>query len=560
MRAEELNTLLSQLISDWESEVVEFKQAGNDFDTDKIGRYFSALCNEANLRDQERGWLIFGVENRRRAVVGSAYRTETDRLNSLKHQIASDTEPGVTFRDIHVLDTPQGRVILFEIPAAPLGIPIAWKGHYYARAGESLAPLGLDKQDEIRGQTRDADWSARRIVEARLDHLDLEALTQARNRFTLKHANRFPAKEIALWSNAVFLDRARLTIEGQVTAAALLLLGKPESSHLLSPHPAQLTWRLEGSEKAYEHFGPPFLLTSTALYQRIRNVQIRILPDGQLLPVELAKYDQAIVLEALHNCIAHQDYRRNGRIVVTERPDQLIFENEGSFFEGRPEDYLTGQRTPRRYRNPFLAQAMVALNLIDTLGYGIHRMMEGQRQRFFPLPDYDLSQPGAVLMTLPGTILDAAYSRLLIQKTELPLEDVIALDRVQKRMPLDDRTARHLKRAGLIEGRKPNFHVSAAVASAAEAKAAYIKTRAMDDSYYRTLVCEYLQKFGQATRADIDDLLRAKLSDALDQKQKLTKIGNLLTSMRKTGIIRNTGPRGYPCWQLVPEGKKYEKV
>ena len=62
------------------------------------------------------------------------------------------------------------------------------------------------------------------------------------------------------------------------------------------------------------------------------------MPDGQLLPVELAKYDQAIVLEALHNCIAHQDYRRNGRIVVTERPDQLIFENEGSFFEGKPED------------------------------------------------------------------------------------------------------------------------------------------------------------------------------------------------------------------------------
>ena len=237
-----------------------------------------------------------------------------------------------------------------------------------------------------------------------------------------------------------------------MTASALLLLGKAESAHLLSPHPAQLTWRLEGPEKAYEHFGPPFLLTSTALYQRIRNIQIRILPDGQLLPVEIAKYDQVIVLEALHNCIAHQDYRRNGRVVVTERPDQLIFENEGSFFEGKPEDYLTGQRTPRRYRNPFLAHAMVALNLIDTLGYGIHRMMEGQRQRFFPLPDYDLSQPGAVRMTLPGTILDAAYSRLLIQKTELPLEDVLSLDRVQKRLPLDDDTVRRLKRARLIEG------------------------------------------------------------------------------------------------------------
>ena len=247
------------------------------------------MSNEVNLRNQDRGWLIFGVDNKSRRVVGSAYRTDNERLNGLKHQVASNTEPGVTFRDIHVLETPQGRVLLLEIPAAPMGIPIAWKGHYYARAGESLTSLGLDKQDEIRSRTRDADWSARRIAEARLDHLDPEALRHARSRFALKHANRFSAKTVAGWSETVFLDRARLTIERHVTATTLLLLGKPEAAHLLSPHPVQITWRLEGPEKAYEHFGPPFLLTTTALYQRIRNIQIRILPDGQLLPVELAK-------------------------------------------------------------------------------------------------------------------------------------------------------------------------------------------------------------------------------------------------------------------------------
>jgi len=389
------------------------------------------------------------------------------------------------------------------------------------------------------------------IAEARLDHLDPEALSQARGRFALKHANRFSTETIKGWSDAVFLDRARLTIEGQVTAAALLLVGRIESSHLLSPHPAQMTWRLEGPERAYEHFGPPFLLASTALYQRIRNIQIRILPDGQLLPVELAKYDQAIVLEALHNCVAHQDYRRNGRIVVTERPDRLIFENEGAFFDGAPEDYLTGQRTPRRYRNPFLAQAMVALNLIDTLGYGIHRMMEGQRQRFFPLPDYDIGWPDTVRMTLPGAILDAAYSRLLIQKTELPLEDVVALDRVQKRLPLDDKTAARLKRAKLIEGRKPNFHVSAAVAETTQAKAAYIKTRSLDDVYYRKLLTDYLAKFEQATRADINDLLESKISDALNPKQKATKISYLLTRMRQDGLVINVGSKKVPIWRLI---------
>ena len=114
--------------------------------------------------------------------------------------------------------------------------------------------------------------------------------------------------------------------------ATLLLLGQPTAAHWLLPHPAQLTWKLEGPERAYEHFGLPFLVTTSELYQRIRNIQIRILPDDQLLAVELAKYDQKIVLEALHNCIAHQDYSLNSRIIVTEKINKLIFENAGRFF------------------------------------------------------------------------------------------------------------------------------------------------------------------------------------------------------------------------------------
>ncbi|PIX55507.1 MAG: transcriptional regulator, partial [Zetaproteobacteria bacterium CG_4_10_14_3_um_filter_54_28] len=58
-----LQSLLSSLIATWENEVVEFKRAGNDYDTNKIGEYFSALANEANLRNVERAWLVFGVDN-----------------------------------------------------------------------------------------------------------------------------------------------------------------------------------------------------------------------------------------------------------------------------------------------------------------------------------------------------------------------------------------------------------------------------------------------------------------------------------------------------------------
>lgn len=253
-----LHTLLEGLIHTWENEVVEFKQAGNDYDTNKIGEYFSALSNEANLRGLERAWLVFGVSNKTRGVVGTSYREDAERLHSLKQQVAQSTEPSVTFRDIHELQHTGGRVLLLEIPAAPRGIPIAWKGHYHARAGESLVSLGLDKQDEIRQQTLAQDWSAQLVPAASLADLDEEALRKARDAFAQKYANRFSSDEVMGWPLPTFLDRARITQNGKVTRTALLLLGKAESAWHLSPYPSQMTWKLVGTERAYQHFAPPF--------------------------------------------------------------------------------------------------------------------------------------------------------------------------------------------------------------------------------------------------------------------------------------------------------------
>ena len=548
-----LEALLKNLIARWEGEVVEFKRAGDGYSTSDIGKYFSALSNEANLRDEEMAWLVFGVDNASRTVAGTDYRPEPERLHSLKMQISEGTEPSITLRDIHELQTPLGRVLLLEIPAAPQGMPIAWKGHYYARAGESLTHLGLDKQDILRGQVGAADWTSQQVPEATLTDLDTTALAKSRESFAMKYANRFSAEEVASWPDAVFLNRARLTQDGHITRATLLLLGKAESAYRLSPHPAQMTLKLEGAEQAYMHFAPPFLLTTTELYQKIRNLPLRILPDDQLVPVEVAKYDRKIVLEALHNCIAHQDYTRNGRVVVIEKPDRLIFESEGAFFEGLPADYVGGHKTPRRYRNPFLTQAMAELNMIDTMGYGIHEMHLGQARRYFPMPDYDLSEPQAVKLTLYGAVVDVAYSRLLIQKTNLPLADILALDRVQKKLPIDDAVVRRLRQAKLIEGRKPHLYVSATVASATAAKADYINTRGQDDEFYVKQITDYLTKFGSASRQEIDKLLLSKLSDALDSTQKQNKIGNLLTGMRIGGVITNAGTRKVPKWVFKKE-------
>ena len=554
MQDTRLLALLDRLIEAWESETVEFKEVRGDYSTDKIGQYFSALANEANLREKEAAWLVFGVRNETRMVVGTNYRTDQERLQSLKSQIAQGAEPSASFREIHEVAHADGRVLLMEIPPAPRGMPIAWNGHYYAREGESLTALSVDKQDRIRQQTIRADWTAVTVPEATLSHLDSAALERARQGFAERYSSRVPAADVAAWDTATFLAKARLTRDGEITRAALLLLGAAESTHLLSPHPAQLTWKLVGEQQANEHFRPPFLLTVTALAHRIRNVQLRLLPPDELIYREISKYDERSILEALYNCVAHQDYSQNSRIIVTEYSDRIVLESVGEFYDGAPDDYALDERVPRRYRNPFLVEAMAELNLIDQMGYGIHRMVQDQVRRFLPLPDYDLSDPAEVRLSIPGAVIDVAYSQLLMVRTDLPLDDVLALDRVQKNLDIDEGSARRLRRAGLIEGRKPHRRITPRVAAATGSMADYIRTRPQADAHYAALFIDFLRRQGHANRGDVEVLLRPMLSEALTEEQKTDKISNLLSKLRRRGVITNTGTRSKPRWVLSYDG------
>jgi ATP-dependent DNA helicase RecG len=554
MTPAELQHQLAMLLAHWEDECVEFKDASDNFSTPDIGKYFSALANEANLRSLASAWLVFGVHNNTRAVIGTDYRRDRQRLMGLKQQMAQGTEPATSFREIHELVHPQGRVLLFEIPAAPRGIPIAWNGHCYARAGESLTALSIAKQDEIRAQSLADDWSAVPCADATIADLDPAALVKAREVFLGRYRDRIDEATIRGWADATFLEQAKLTIRGRITRACLLLLGRHTTTALLNPYVAELSWKLEGPERGYEHFHPPFLLTSSLLFQRIRPLRLSFLPPGQLIPVEVSKYDQRIVLEALHNCIAHQDYTQCERVLVIERVGELEFQNAGDFYDGFPDEYVRGIRSPRRYRNRFLAEAMVRLGMIDTMGFGIREIMwKGQASRYLPLPDFDLSEPGHVRLHLPGRFIDENYSRALLAHADLPWPQVLALDAVQKGRAPDADTLHALREAKLVEGRRPALHVAAEIAVATETEAEYLHHRAFDDTYFCDMIVEYLKKFGSAKRAKFNRLLAGKLSDLLTPAQKRAKINNLLARLKREGKVRVDGYGKAGVWKLAAE-------
>lgn len=541
-----------------ETEWLEFKR--DRYDAQDLGEYLSALANGARIASQPRGYLVFGIDNQTHAVVGTSldpYSAKAKGNQDLLPWLSAGLRPNSGV-EVHVVEHPDGRVVAFEIGPAK-DEPVAFMGTAFVRVGSSKTELRKHPEKARAIWTRGSDWSAEVCRGATLEDLDSEAIAKAREQFLVKHPDQ---REIAAsWDDKTFLNKSRVLLKGEVTNTALLLLGRAESASLLAPAVARISWILKDAknrELDYEHVGPPFLLAGDRLLKRVRNLTVRALPSGTLFPQEITQYDPWVIREALHNAIAHQDYRRHGRIVVVEFPDRILVMNVGDFLPGDIGTVIRQDAPQAVYRNPFLAHAMVELNLIDTQGGGIKRMFETQRKRSFPLPDYDLEKPGEVAVTLTGRIVDERYTRLLMERTDLDLEQVLLLDRVQKGRPIERDDHRRLKAAGLVEGRYPNLIVAGAIARVAGEAGRHIRERGLEKKYYLELIQELVRRHQPVERKDVDQLLLTKLPDRLTSEQKRRKVQNLLQELRRAGLIDNRGTRSKPQWVALeppPEGE-----
>lgn len=554
MTETEAHSELERLLqSPGEHEVLEFKTASNDFDFTKLGKYFSALGNEANLAREKRAWLVLGVEPKRHAVVGTQFKNSWQKLNKLKQDIADKTTARITFVDIHDLMVDGKRVLMFEIPPAPKGVPVAFEGHWYGRDHESLEPLNPEKYERIRAQLIQEDWSAAIIPDASILDLEPEAIEKAKTEFRKKYPARAEEMDRDGWSDLTFLNKAKLTSKGNITRAALILLGRPEAEHFLNPADVKIRWKLKnerGDDLDHVVLSIPLILSVDTVFNKVRRLKYRYIREpGSIFPEEVDQYEAFTIREAINNCIAHQDYTIGGRINVIELPDQLIFTNKGSFLPGSVERTVLENAPEEKYRNTFLAGAMVQVNMVETAGGGIRKMFQYQRDRLFPMPEYKIGQD-RVEVCITGKVLDLDFATILTRNKDLSLEEIIMLDKVQKQKPLSSAEIAHLRARKLIEGRKPNVYFSLDVAQKIKRKADYTKNRGFDKQYYLDLILKALRQHHELNRAELDELLLDKLPDSLNVKQKKTKVSNLLTELRKKGYIENRGSFSKPRWVL----------
>ena len=535
---------------DWK-EMKNLKNSFNGHEGEDVMSYVSGIAN------MEGGDLVIGVEDKTLNIIGTDLTKFNLDKNSavlkIKENCVNISSEGLSVDEYITSDT-QKTVWVIHIPKHLPRKPVYAHKHAWQRIKDSLVFITPERESAILNESvsegNASKWTATVLPDATLDDLDPKAILKAREQYKEVYPSK--AKEVDSWDDIKFLNKAKITIKGKITIAAIILLGKEESEHYLLPSVCKIRWTLKnekGENLDYEIFSIPLILAIDEVGKKIRNTKYEYTIAGNMFPEPpMYRYDVFTLREPLNNAIGHQDYKKDARIEVIEYDnDHLVFQNYGSFLPGSVEKVVLEDSPESIYRNPFLIEAMRNVHMVETEGGGIRKLFEQQRKRFFPMPEYDLSG-GKVKVTIDGKVIDEQFAKILVQVPDMSMSDILLLDKVQKQKRLSDDEIKYMRKKKLIEGRKPNVFLSRNIVRQTKdvgLKATYVKNKSFDDEYFRKLIIQYLEKFSIAKRSDIDDLLMGKLSDVLTIDQKKNKIKNLLYQLRKNNIIETDHSRNW---------------
>ena len=531
----------------------EMKNLKNSFagdEKDDLISYVSAIAN------MEGGHLVIGVQDKTLEIVGTDLSKFNLNFQSavwklLEHCINLSSE-GLSIDEYTTEDTYKS-VWIVHIPKHLPRRPVYAHKKAWQRVEDSLVEMTQERLAAILEEPifEAKDWSAEIVPNATLADLDELAVAKARVMFKKVHASKIPTEEIDTWTVEELLCNSGIMIDGKLTRAAIILLGKTVSVFKLRPAVVEVTWTLrDGRQEVvdYEHFTVPFILTVDQILSKIRNLTMRELPGGTLFPETMKQYDDYTIREALHNAIAHQDYTLQQRINFVENPDFLYYANGGSFIPGTLQKALATKGPQRHFRNECLCRAMVNFNMIDTVSRGIKKMFNEQWRRHFPMPDYEIDALNKeVGVKIYGNTINEKYTKLLKENNTLTLEDCILLDAVQKGHRISEDHVLALLGRGLLEGDVLEYSISLDIAKKTKQLSDYTRNRGLDKAKLQQMILQYLQNAGLvgAKRDAIFEYLKDVLPKTKTQEQQERMVGNILSEMKGAGTIIPKGRTWY---------------
>ncbi len=531
---------LQELMDAKENEHLEFKKAENNFDFDKLVKYCAALANEGG------GKMVLGVTDQRpRRVVGSQEfanleRTKAGIIERLHLRIEADE-----------LQHPSGRVLVFEMPARPIGVPIQYKGAYWMRAGEDLVPMTPDKLKRIFDEAV-PDYTAEVCDKATFGDLAPKAIQEFRQRWQRKSGN----EPLANLSDERLLTDAELMVSGKPTYAALILLGTRQA---LGKYLAQAEVIFEyrsneapGPAQQREEYRQSFLLFFDDLWAKInlRN-DLQHFQDGFFMN-SIPTFNETVCREAILNAVSHRDYRHPGSIFVKQFPRRLEIISPGGFPLGITPQNIISEQLPRNRR---LAESFARCGLVERAGQGADLMFGWCIKESKPHPDYSQTNEHRVWMKLNGEIQDPHFLRFLEKigaekLSSFVIEDLLVLDLIHQEQAIPKGLKTRLSRLldeGVIErAGSGKFLLARGFYNFINQRGTYTRKRGLDKETNKALLLKHIRDHHREG-SKLGDLMEVLPSHSKDQVQRL------LQELKAEGKVKNLGRAKTSLWYLASD-------
>lgn len=531
---------LKQWLTEPEGVRLEFKEAKTRYDFDKLVQYCVALANEGG------GKIILGVTDQRpRRIVGTAAFDEPGRTEAGLHTRLSHRIP------VEEMQLSEGRVLVVHVPSRLPGTAWQIEGRYLKRAGDDLTALGEAELKAMFAETG-PDFSAELCPGAGLGDLSPAAVALFRERWVKKTGDERKRQ----WTDTETLTNAELLVDGQLTYAALILLGtRAALGRWLAQSELVFEYRssdASGPAGDRTEFREGFFAWQDALWDKVnlRNEK-QSYQDG-LFRMDLLTFDEVPVREALLNAVAHRDYRLGGSVFVRQYPLRLEVVSPGGFPPGITAANVLDQQNPRNRR---LAEALAKCGLIERSGQGMNLMFETAVRQGKALPSFAGTAAHEVRLTLDGKVSSPAFVRFMERIGEQTLrsfstDDFLALDALHREQPLRDALKERLPglvAVGAVEamgrGKGARYMLSKALYAALGAKGTHTRKKGLDHETNKALLLKHLSAQGQegAPLADLRQVLPSLPTSAVQ---------SLMNELRKEGAVFLDGQRRWAKWKL----------
>lgn len=533
-----MDTELKSILEAVEGERYEFKAAERQYSFEKLTQYACALANVGG------GKIVLGVsDSRPRQIVGTAAfeqpeRTRAKLIDHLHLRI-----------DVQIFVEEGKRILVFTIPARPVGVPIAYEGKYWTRTGDSLHQMSEAELRKIFEESG-LDFSAEPCFKAEMDDLDSLAIEDFRRRWMTKSGN---ARLETLPQEQLLTDCEAITRDG-ITYAALILFGKYEAlGRLLGQCEVVFEYRsseASGPAQFRKDFRQGFFSFYDQLWELInRRNDLQHFQDGFFI-FDVPTFDERTIREAILNAICHRNYQYGGSVFIRQYPQKLVVESPG----GLPHDVTLANILDRQSpRNRRLADIFSKCGLVERSGQGMNLMFEWSVKQAKRLPDFEKTDEHRVVLTLDGLVLDP---QLLVMLEKIGREtldtfstnDFLLLNDVQNDKPISKELRTCIPRLiklGILERiSKGKFILSKRYYHSTDQKGVYTRKRGLDREYQKTLLTTHIKSCGSEGSP-----LR-ELHQVLPDRSR-SQIQVLLRELRDEGKITLVGSTRAGRWILA---------